>query len=227
VSDATEKHTTRQHEHPLLLLSFRQKVESPGLSKRRFCAFDWPKRRSACLGLSSFWRNDHNNQARQVEDSKIARITASVRTEHFKCSSLTLLRGLAAVHRRQRGELCCLPLTRPALEALHGPSGSAESTGPPRTAFATLPSCVLHRCCPNGPLLSRTLQPAGRAKAARPPFLHKTSFRCRRSPLAGCLPPALSQCRPSARALAAATALEAPRPSAGMKPLPLPPPDAV
>jgi len=41
------------------LLSFRQKVESPGLSKRRFCAFDWPKRRSACLGLSSFWRNDH------------------------------------------------------------------------------------------------------------------------------------------------------------------------
>jgi len=40
-------------------LSFRQKVESPGLSKRRFCAFDWPKRRSACLGLSSFWRNDH------------------------------------------------------------------------------------------------------------------------------------------------------------------------
>jgi len=41
------------------LLSFRQKVESPGLSKRRFCAFDWPKRRSTCLGLSSFWRNDH------------------------------------------------------------------------------------------------------------------------------------------------------------------------
>ena len=41
------------------ILSFRQKVESPGLSKRRFCAFDWPKRRSACLGLSSFWRNDH------------------------------------------------------------------------------------------------------------------------------------------------------------------------
>ena len=41
------------------VLSFRQKVESPGLSKRRFCAFDWPKRRSACLGLSSFWRNDH------------------------------------------------------------------------------------------------------------------------------------------------------------------------
>ena len=42
-----------------VLLSFRQKVESPGLSKRRLCAFDWPKRRSACLGLSSFWRNDH------------------------------------------------------------------------------------------------------------------------------------------------------------------------
>jgi len=41
------------------LWSLRQKVESPGLSKRRFCAFDWPKRRSACLGLSSFWRNDH------------------------------------------------------------------------------------------------------------------------------------------------------------------------
>jgi len=40
------------------LLSLRQKVESPGLSKRRFCAFDWPKRRYACLGLSSFWRND-------------------------------------------------------------------------------------------------------------------------------------------------------------------------
>jgi len=42
-----------------VLLSFRQKVDSPGLSKRHFCAFDWPKRRSACLGLSSFWRNDH------------------------------------------------------------------------------------------------------------------------------------------------------------------------
>jgi len=41
------------------VLSFRQKVESPGLSTRRFCAFDWPKRRSTCLGLSSFWRNDH------------------------------------------------------------------------------------------------------------------------------------------------------------------------
>ena len=48
-----------QRHHKPLILSFRQKVESPGLSKRRFCAFDWPKRRSACLGLSSFWRNDH------------------------------------------------------------------------------------------------------------------------------------------------------------------------
>jgi len=43
-----------------MFLSFRQKVECPGLSKRRFCAFDWPKRRSACLGLSSFWRNDRS-----------------------------------------------------------------------------------------------------------------------------------------------------------------------
>jgi len=40
--------------------SLRQKVESPGLSKRRFCAFDWPTRRFASLGRSSFWRNDHN-----------------------------------------------------------------------------------------------------------------------------------------------------------------------
>jgi len=46
-----------------IIMSFRQKVESPGLSKRRFCAFDWPKRRSACLGLSSFWRNDDSGEA--------------------------------------------------------------------------------------------------------------------------------------------------------------------
>jgi len=45
------------------ILSFRQKVESPGLSKRRFRAFDWPKHRSACLGLSSSWRNDHTVQS--------------------------------------------------------------------------------------------------------------------------------------------------------------------
>jgi len=54
-------------------LSFRQKVESPGLSKRRFCAFDWPKRRSACLGLSSFWRNDHTldlQAVRHILDSE-------------------------------------------------------------------------------------------------------------------------------------------------------------
>jgi len=51
---------SRLEAHEGGILSFRQKVESPGLSKRRLCAFDWPKRRSACLGLSSFWRNDHN-----------------------------------------------------------------------------------------------------------------------------------------------------------------------
>ena len=43
----------------ITLLLFRQMVERPGLPKRHFCAFDWPKRRSACPGLSSIWRNDH------------------------------------------------------------------------------------------------------------------------------------------------------------------------
>jgi len=62
------------------LLSFRQKVESPGLSKRRLCAFDWPKRRFACLGLSSFWRNDHN----RAEE----RTTGAERTGNVDCNHI-------------------------------------------------------------------------------------------------------------------------------------------
>ena len=56
---------------PATVLSFRQKVESPGLSKRRFCAFDWPKRRSACLGLSSFWRNDHTGTVQYGPEERL------------------------------------------------------------------------------------------------------------------------------------------------------------
>jgi len=52
------------------ILSFRQKVESPGLSKRIFCAFDWSKRRSACLRLSSFWRNDHMHRHKGEDRAK-------------------------------------------------------------------------------------------------------------------------------------------------------------
>jgi len=62
-----------------VLLSFRQKVESPGQSKRHFCAFDWPKRRTACLGLASFWRNDHtwNREADLTIEKKIAATTTA------------------------------------------------------------------------------------------------------------------------------------------------------
>ena len=60
------------------LLSVRQKVESPGLSKRRFCAFDWPKRRSACLGLSSFWSNDHKQRAQNRRQQHLCNSSKSV-----------------------------------------------------------------------------------------------------------------------------------------------------
>jgi len=62
-----------------VLLSFRQNLERPGLSKRHFCAFDRPKRRSACLGLSSFWRNDHtwDREADIKIDMKIAATTTA------------------------------------------------------------------------------------------------------------------------------------------------------
>ena len=39
-------HTTPP-DYPIILLSLRQKVERPGLRKRRFSAFDWPRHRSA------------------------------------------------------------------------------------------------------------------------------------------------------------------------------------
>jgi len=63
-SDRGKRQADAATSYESLVLSFRQKVESPVLSKRRFCAFDWPKRRSACLGLSSLWRNDHTRGVR-------------------------------------------------------------------------------------------------------------------------------------------------------------------
>jgi len=58
-TDPSGRSRSRERSDGPHVWSLRQKVESPGLSKRRCCAFDWPKRRFASLGRSSFWRNDH------------------------------------------------------------------------------------------------------------------------------------------------------------------------
>jgi len=88
------------------LLSFRQKVESPGLSKRRFCAFDLPKRRSACLGLSSFWRNDHSQMSWVINRSGACHRPSSFLGHRPRCPApglhLVPLRSPVAVHPSQQ-----------------------------------------------------------------------------------------------------------------------------